>query len=259
VPSWRCGGGRLGRDRARLCHRRARHASLPPHLSSEQLARLLERPAAPRPAEYRDRAILLLAHLGLRAGEVTALDLDDLDWRAGQLRSRAGKCRREQVLPLPQEVGTALAEYLRHGRPPCPERRVFLALTDPVWAFQPTAVTRIVQRNLVRAGIPLGRLTGAHMLRHTAASRMVNRGASFKISARSPGRSISITSTLRRRAAGPISTKRTIQPMPSPQQNIRPDHRPFQRHPQLFNGPRRSAANPNAVQIRHTPPAFSLF
>lgn len=178
--TWR-GAAPSGLDRAIPSVRRARHASLPPHLSSEQLARLLERPTAPRPAEHRDRAILLLlARLGLRAGEVAALAFDDLDWRVGQLRLQAGKCRRERVLPLPQEVGAALAEYLRHGRPFCRERWVFLALTGPARAFGPAAVTRIVQRNLVRAGIPLGRLTGAHMLRHTAASRMVNRGASFK-------------------------------------------------------------------------------
>ena len=137
--------------------------------------------AVPRPIEFRDRAILvLLARLGLRAGEIAALDLDDLDWRAGQLRLRAGKSRRERVLPLAQEVGAALAEYLQHGRPSCSGRRVFLAFTDPVRDFHPAAVTRLVQRNLKRAGIPLGRLTGAHMLRHTAASRMVNGGASFK-------------------------------------------------------------------------------
>ncbi len=178
--AWR-GAAPSGLDRAIPSVRRARHASLPPHLSSEQLARLLERPAVPCSAEYRDRAILLLmARLGLRAGEVAALEFSDLDWQAGQLRLRAGKCRRERVLPLPQEVGAALVEYLRHGRPASTERRLFLALTDPLRAFHPAAVTKIVQRNLVRAGIPLGRLTGAHMLRHTAASRMVNRGASFK-------------------------------------------------------------------------------
>ncbi len=102
------GAAPSGLDRAIPSVRRARHASLPPHLSSEQLARLLERPVAPRPAEYRDRAILLLlARLGLRAGEVAALELDDLDWHAGQLRLRAGKCRRERVLPLPEEAGAA--------------------------------------------------------------------------------------------------------------------------------------------------------
>ena len=110
---------------------------------------------------------MLLARLGLRAGEVAALELGDVDWRAGQLRLRAGKCRRERVLPLPQEVGAALAEYLQHGRPPHGGRQVFLTLAAPVQAFrQVAAVTKIVQRNLVRAGIPLGRLTGAHMLRH---------------------------------------------------------------------------------------------
>ena len=179
--AWR-GAVPSGLDRAVPAIRRAQHASLPVHLSSEQLTRLLERAAAPCPVERRDRAILLLlARLGLRGGEIMTLEFDDLDWRAGQLRLRAGKCRRDRVLPLPQEVGDTLVEYLRHGRPVHQGRRVFLTLTDPVQAFsQPAAVTKIVQRNLVRAGIPLGRLTGAHMLRHTAASRMVNRGASFK-------------------------------------------------------------------------------
>jgi integrase len=93
---------------------------------------LFRRPAAPRPAEYRDRAILLLlARLGLRAGEIAALELDDLDWRAGQLRLQAGKCRRERVLPLPEEAGAALVEYLRHGRPRPPA----IAPTTSSWPF----------------------------------------------------------------------------------------------------------------------------
>jgi integrase/recombinase XerD len=174
--AWR-GVAPSGLDRAIPRIRRARHASLSRHLSPEQLTRLLQRPEAPSPAAYRDRAILsLLAGLGLRAGEAATLELDDLDWYAGQLRLRAGKCHRERVLPLPQEVGAALAEYLQHGRPHHQGRRVFLTLTDPARTIQAAAVGAIVQRNLVRAGIPLGR----HMLRHTAASRMVNGGASFK-------------------------------------------------------------------------------
>jgi site-specific recombinase XerD len=178
--AWR-GVAPSGLDRAIPTIRRARHASLPTHLSSEQLARLLQHPAEPCPAAYRDRAILsLLAGLGLRAGEVATLELDDLDWRSGQLRLRAGKCRRERVLPLPQEVGAALAEYLRHGRPQHRECRVCLTLTDPARTVQAAMVSAIVRRNLVRAGIPLGRLTGAHMLRHTAASCMVNGGAGLK-------------------------------------------------------------------------------
>ena len=179
--AWR-GVASSGLDRAIPRIRRARHASLPAHLSSEQLVLLLRRPAAPDPASYRDRAILtLLAGLGLRAGEAATLELDDLDWHTGQLRLRAGKCRRERVLPLPQEAGAALSEYLRHGRPHHLDRRVFLTLTDPPRIFQASAVSAIVRRNLVRAGITPGRLNGAHMLRHTAASRMVNGGASLQI------------------------------------------------------------------------------
>ena len=159
--AWR-GVAPSGLDRAIPRIRRARHASLSRHLSPEQLTRLLQRPEAPSPAAYRDRAILsLLAGLGLRAGEAATLELDDLDWYAGQLRLRAGKCHRERVLPLPQEVGAALAEYLQHGRPHHQGRRVFLTLTDPARTIQAAAVGAIVQRNLVRAGIPLGR----HMTR----------------------------------------------------------------------------------------------
>jgi integrase/recombinase XerD len=178
--AWR-GAAPSGLDRAIPRLRRARHASLPTHLSLEQLARLLQRSATPDAAAYRDRAILLsLAGLGLRAGEVAALQLDDLNWRVGQLRLRAGKCHRERMLPLPQEVGTALAEHLRYGPPSHSERRVFVTLTDPPRPLQTATVTALVRRHLVRAGIPLGRLSGAHMLRHTAASRMVNAGAGFK-------------------------------------------------------------------------------
>ena len=91
-----------------------------------------------------------------------------------------GSARRERVLPLPQEVGAALAEYLQHGRRHHRKRRVFFILTNPAQIVRAAAISAIVRRNLVRAGIPLGRLTGAHMLRHTAASRMVNGGAGLK-------------------------------------------------------------------------------
>jgi integrase len=123
---------------------------------------------------------LLLAGLGLRASEVATLELDDVDWVSGKILLRTGKSRRERVLPLPQEIGIALAEYLRHSRPKRQERRIFLTITDPPRIFQAATVGEVVRRNLVRAGIPLGRLTGAHMLRHTAASCMLNGGASLK-------------------------------------------------------------------------------
>jgi len=178
--AWR-GVAPSGLDRAIPSIRRARHAGLPTRLSSEQLAQLLQRPAEPSATSYRDRAVLLLlAGLGLRASEVATLELDDLDWLSGKIRLRAGKCRRERILPLPQEIGVALTEYLRHSRPQHQDRRIFLTITDPPRIFQATTVSEVVRRSLVRAGIPLGRLTGAHMLRHTAASCMINGGASLK-------------------------------------------------------------------------------
>ena len=79
----------------------------------------------------RDYAIvLLLARLGLRAGEVSAIELDDLDWRAGELTVR-GKGGRREVLPLPVEVGQALADYVRHGRPHCPTRQLYVSVRAP--------------------------------------------------------------------------------------------------------------------------------
>jgi integrase/recombinase XerD len=170
-----------GLDRAIPRTRLAGHASLPRHLSADQITQLLDA-ARTGKAACRDRAILLLlARLGLRCAEVVALEIDDIDWRAGLLRVCIGKSRRERVLPLPHDVGTALADYVQHNRPSGLSRTVFFSVnnrTDPLRA--PTAITCMVKRNLVRAGIPLGRLSGAHMLRHTAASRLVNSGATFR-------------------------------------------------------------------------------
>jgi integrase len=155
------------------------HASLPPRLSTAQVDQLVAAVGA-GPTARRDRAILLLlARLGMRAGEVVRLDLDDLDWRNGLVRLPIGKGRRERVLPLPQEVGAALADYLRHDRPAAQSRRVFLKATPTAQPFGGSAaISRLVKRRLARAGVSLPGRIGAHLLRHTAA--MANRGASFK-------------------------------------------------------------------------------
>jgi site-specific recombinase XerD len=170
-----------GLDRAIPRTRLARHASLPRHLSADQIDRLLEA-ANTGKAQRRDRAILLLlVRLGLRCAEIIAMEMDDIDWRAGCLRICVGKTRRERVLPLPQDAGTALADYIEHDRPSGLGSAVFFGANIPASALRcPTAITCMVKRNLVRARIPLGRLSGAHMLRHTVASRLVNSGASFK-------------------------------------------------------------------------------
>jgi integrase len=108
------------------------------------------------------------------------MEIDDIDWRAGVIRTRIRKSHRERALPLPQDVGTALAAYIEQERPSGSGRGLFIGVNNPPSRLSnTTAITQIVKRNLRRAGIPLGRLSGAHMLRHTAASRLINGGASF--------------------------------------------------------------------------------
>lgn len=129
------------------------------------------------PAGLRNRAILLLlARLGLRAGEVAQLELDDIDWRAGCLNVH-GKGRAERPLPLLHDVGEAIAAYLEHGRPESTCRRVFLCSRAPFGGFKTSSdVCQIVSRAIGRAGIePVSR--GAHQLRHALAVDMLRRGA----------------------------------------------------------------------------------
>jgi site-specific recombinase XerD len=127
----------------------------------------------------RDYAILLLlARLGLRAGEVVALTLDDLDWQAGWITVR-GKGGHVGRLPLPVAVGEALAAYVQHGRPRTACRQVFLRARAPVAGFQgPGAVGSVVHHTLTRAGIASPR-TGAHQFRHSLACQLLRQGASL--------------------------------------------------------------------------------
>jgi site-specific recombinase XerD len=128
----------------------------------------------------RDYAVLcLLARLGLRAGEVAAMALDDIDWRAGELTVR-GKGGTRERLPLLAEVGQALAAYLREARPSCATRHLFATARAPFQEFAgPTTVCRIVHQALKRAGLdPPQR--GAHLLRHSLATALLRRGASLQ-------------------------------------------------------------------------------
>ena len=156
-------------------------ASLPKHLSTEEIDRTLATCDEKTPVGQRDRAILLLlARLALRAGEVARLRLSDVDWREGHLRVYSPKSARERKLPLPREVGQALAEYLRNSRPKSAQPFIFLRTRAP---FSPitgrSTVSCIAKRHLKTAGISIQRLS-AHAFRHTAATQMVRRGASFK-------------------------------------------------------------------------------
>ena len=123
--------------------------------------------------------ILLLTKLGLRTSEVARLQLEDVDWSNGCLLLRAPKSHRERSLPLPQEVGEVIT-YLQTARPVTMHREVFLRHAPTVSPLKtPSAITKIVKRIMVRASIER-RSSGAHLLRHTAATQMVNHGATFK-------------------------------------------------------------------------------
>lgn len=121
----------------------------------------------------RDYAvILILLRLGLRACEVAALQLQDIDWRSGQITVH-GKGQRVDQLPLPAEVGEAIAAYLRHARPCTDRREVFLRVTAPRIGLGRGGVSLIVRRACVRAGLAP---CGSHRLRHALASDMVRAG-----------------------------------------------------------------------------------
>lgn len=151
-------------------------ASLPRRLEPGEVRRLLDGCDRESAAGSRDYAILtLLIRLGLRAGEVARMQLDDIDWRAGEFLVR-GKGQREEKLPLPGDAGEAVAGYLRHGRPRAASRAVFLRLNVPLLGLTPIGVTSLVYRACDRAGLTR---VSAHPLRHTAATEMLRGGASL--------------------------------------------------------------------------------
>ena len=158
---------------------RRRLSTLPKFISADDVEHLLHCVDQTTPEGRRNYAILqLLARLGLRAAEVAALTLNDLDWDAGEIIVR-GKSGRYDRLPLPYEVGQAIANYLRDGRPSCSTRRVFVRHRAPQRGFvNGEAVGTIVRRALDRAGLNPA-LKGAHLLRHSLATRLLRNGASL--------------------------------------------------------------------------------
>lgn len=157
-----------------------RLSHLPKALAAAQVERLLACCDRNTPTGQRDYAILLLlARLGLRAGEIVAMTLDDLDWEAGEFIVR-GKGDRLERLPLPQDVGTALAHYLRRIRPRCSTRRVFIRIKAPYCGFSgAAAICSVVRRALSRAELN-PEFKGSHLLRHSLATNMLRRGASLE-------------------------------------------------------------------------------
>lgn len=155
-------------------------ASIPRAMPADGVHALLNASATwKEPAGLRNRAILLLlARLGLRASEVVQLELDDIDWGEGCLIVH-GKSRERRPLPLPHDVGQAIATYLEHGRPRSSSRRVFLCAHAPRGELRSGSdISVIVARALKRAGIE-SRSGGAHQLRHALAVGMLRQGASL--------------------------------------------------------------------------------
>jgi integrase/recombinase XerD len=152
-----------------------RLAALPRSLDADEVRRLLASCDRRTRAGRRDFAILLLlVRLGLRRGEVARLALDDIDWPVGELTVR-GKGDRHERMPLPVDVGEALADYLAQARPAnVPGRSVFIRVVAPLAALSPGAVTHVVERAARRAGVDG---VCAHRLRHTVATETLRRGA----------------------------------------------------------------------------------
>ena len=154
-------------------------SSLPKYLDSGQVARLMDSCDKNGPLGLRDRAtILLLFRLGLRAGDIAGMRPADIDWREATLLVR-GKGRRDVRLPLPQDAGDAVLDYLEHARPQVSIDRVFLCVNAPFRSLGSTAVSNIVRAALRVAGIENPPSHGANLIRHTAATTMLRAGATL--------------------------------------------------------------------------------
>ena len=160
VPSWRL-------------------TEIPKYIKPEEVEFLLENCDRTTSVGRRNYSILLLiAHLGLRAGEIVTLELGDINWRASELTIQ-GKGRFCDRLPLPQRVGEALAVYLKNDRPKCSTRRVFVRTRAPYRGFKDsTTVSTIVRRTVEKSGLNTPS-KGAHLFRHSLATGMLHKGASM--------------------------------------------------------------------------------
>jgi site-specific recombinase XerD len=157
-----------------------RLSTVPKYLTPKQIQAMLDACNHETSTGRRDYSILLLlARLGLRAGEVLALNFQDVDWRAGEI-TVPGKGLVHDRMPLPVDVGQAVATYLRRDRPcSCESRRVFIRMKAPRRGFaNPSTVSTIVRRALERAGLEPP-LKGAHLLRHSLATEMLRQGGSL--------------------------------------------------------------------------------
>ena len=175
------GACRPGLDQAIPVIPQWRLSALPRYLPPADVERLIASCDLTKPHGIRDRAILLLlARLGLRAGDVFDLRLEDVAWGDGTLRV-SGKARQAVRLPLPQDAGDALLQYLERVRPRVDDERIFLRSSAPYRAFSGSrAISDVVRLAVKRAGITNPPSHGAHLLRHSAATGMLRAGATLE-------------------------------------------------------------------------------
>jgi site-specific recombinase XerD len=155
-----------------------RLARLPRYIPADDVERILAACDRLSPVARRDRAmLLLLARLGLRAGDVVGLRLGNIEWEQGRLRV-VGKGRRETRLPLPQDVGDAILGYLEIERPVSPTDHVFLTARTPIRPIGSSGLHDVLTRAIERAGVEVPS-RGTHVLRHSLATRMLREGATL--------------------------------------------------------------------------------
>jgi len=178
IADGRCSAGLLGAI-PKLAHWRL--SSLPRALAPADVERIIASCDLSSPVGMRDRAILLLlARLGLRAGDIVQLRLQDIDWKEATIQV-CGKSRRQTQLPLSQEVGQALVDYLQHARPATSSDELFLRSRAPFRGLgSHCAVSVLVERAISRAGVVKPARGAAHLLRHSVASSMLRQGASLQ-------------------------------------------------------------------------------
>jgi site-specific recombinase XerD len=153
-------------------------SSVPRYLEPADVQKVLDGCAANDARGLRDRAVmLLLARLALRAGDVAGLTLQDIDWKNGRI-AVCGKGRRQEWLPLPQDVGDAILKYIQEGRRGIETDHVFAKVCAPSGTLTRASVTHIARSALRRAGVKAP-INGAHLFRHSAATAMLRQGASL--------------------------------------------------------------------------------
>ena len=157
-----------------------RLSSIPRSITWEEVNRMLGAVDRRTPLGKRDHAILLLlVTYGLRAREIAALTLDDINWRQGRLRVSERKAGHSTAYPLSTIVGEAILDYLQHGRPKTSDRRIFLRTKAPYIPMTYASISSRAARYLRQAGIPVCR-PGSHTLRHTCIQRLVDANFSLK-------------------------------------------------------------------------------